>query len=66
MIGIPKLMHYGLEFEVEGYKFDKHWQYDLDVTICAPWDLSQVKSRKGGLFAHPPAPSTLKNQVVIT
>lgn len=34
--GIPKLMHYGLLFEVGNYSFDKHWHYDFDVTKCPP------------------------------
>lgn len=30
--GIPKVLHYGLLFEVDNYKFDKHWHYGFDVT----------------------------------
>ncbi len=56
-------MHYGLLFEVAGYKFDKHWQYELDVSQCPPWNLSEAKHRTGGLFAHPPRPKSLSNQV---
>ena len=59
----PKLMHYGLIFEVDGYKFDKHWHYGFNVNKCPPWDLSDPKRRKEGLFPHPPRVSTLKNKV---
>ncbi|KAG1663022.1 hypothetical protein FOA52_016037 [Chlamydomonas sp. UWO 241] len=60
--GIPRLMHYGLLFEVQGYKFDKHWHYDFDVMKCPPWDLSSPSSRKAGLFAHVPAISELTKE----
>jgi len=60
--GIPKLLHYGLLFEVDKYKFDKHWHYDFDVTKCAPWDLSNPSRATAGIFPPPPHPSTLKNQ----
>ena len=56
-------MHYGLLFDVSGYKFDKHWFYDLDMANCPPWDLSDPKKRTGGIFDHPPRPSTLTNKV---
>eukprot|EP00967_Tisochrysis_lutea_P132711 scaffold232035_cov18-Tisochrysis_lutea.AAC.1 len=36
--GIPKVMHYGLLFSIDDYKFDKHWHFDFDVTVCPPWD----------------------------
>ncbi|KXZ52846.1 hypothetical protein GPECTOR_8g229 [Gonium pectorale] len=59
--GIPKLMHYGLLFEVgKNYSFDKHWHYDFDVTKCPPWDLSDPKRRTMGIFPEPPRPSALK------
>ncbi len=60
--GVPKLMHYGLLFEVGSYKFDKHWHYDFDVTQCPPWDLSSKKVT-AGIFPPPPHPKTLTNQV---
>ena len=56
-------MHYGLLFEVAGYKFDKHWFYELDMAKCPPWDLSDPKKLTGGLFPHPPRPSTLASKV---
>lgn len=59
--GIPKLIHYGLLFEVNEYKFDKHWHYDLDVTVCPPWDLKDFKKRPGGIFPHAPRPSELQS-----
>ena len=61
---IPKLMHYGLLFEFGGYKFDKHWQYQLDLSICPPWELKEQeqKGRTAGLFAHPPSVSDLKKE----
>lgn len=61
--GVPKLMHYGLQFTVDDYQFDKHWHYQFDVAKCAPWDMTGVKDRKGGLFPHPPRPSTLSQKV---
>ncbi|EFJ40854.1 hypothetical protein VOLCADRAFT_121680 [Volvox carteri f. nagariensis] len=58
--GIPKLMHYGLLFEVgKNYSFDKHWHYDFDVTKCPPWDLKDPKRRSQGIFPEPPRPSSL-------
>lgn len=57
--GIPKVLHYGLLFEVEGFKFDKHWHYDFDVYKCPPWDFTPGKKRTHGLFDPPPHPSTL-------
>ncbi|KAG2439207.1 hypothetical protein HXX76_004570 [Chlamydomonas incerta] len=59
--GIPKLMHYGLLFEIgKNYSFDKHWHYDFDVTVCPPWDLKDPKRRTHGIFPDPPRPSSLK------
>ncbi|KAG2453606.1 hypothetical protein HYH02_001824 [Chlamydomonas schloesseri] len=59
--GIPKLMHYGLLFEIgKNYSFDKHWHYDFDVTVCPPWDLKDPKRRTHGIFPEPPRPSSLK------
>ena len=58
----PKMIHYGLFFEVDGYKFDKHWHYDFNVTQCPPWEnmnQSDPKTRKSGLFPHPPRISAL-------
>lgn len=61
--GIPKLIHYGLLFEIgKEFSFDKHWHYDFDVTACPPWDLTDPKHRKHGIFPPPPHPSTI-NQV---
>ncbi|GIL46677.1 hypothetical protein Vafri_3606 [Volvox africanus] len=58
--GIPKLMHYGLLFEVgKNFSFDKHWHYDFDVTKCPPWDLTDPKRRTEGIFPEPPRPSSL-------
>lgn len=51
---IPKLMHYGLLFNVQGYKFDKHWHYGFDITKCPPWDFSDKTHRSAGLFQQPP------------
>eukprot|EP00198_Chlamydomonas_reinhardtii_P007590 XP_001696927.1 predicted protein [Chlamydomonas reinhardtii] len=59
--GIPKLMHYGLLFEIgKNYSFDKHWHYDFDVTVCPPWDLKDPKRRTHGIFPEPPRPSSLR------
>ncbi|KAG1673278.1 hypothetical protein FOA52_002558 [Chlamydomonas sp. UWO 241] len=59
---MPRLMHYGLLFEVNGYKFDKHYHYDFDITKCPPWDFSSESHRNAGLFGHPPRISTLNNK----
>eukprot|EP00798_Chlamydomonas_sp_ICE-L_P023622 gene23622-9149_t len=60
---IPKLIHYGLEFKVGEFVFDKHWQYELDVRKCAPWNLTEIKQRKGGIFQHPPRPTLLPDSL---
>lgn len=66
--GIPKLMHYGLQFQVEEYKFDKHWHYGFDVMKCPPWDM--VKGSRGiqtqGVFLSPPNFTSLKSKKVLT
>ncbi|MEW5312642.1 MAG: hypothetical protein WDW38_004261 [Sanguina aurantia] len=64
--GIPKLLHYGLMFDVGNYTFDKHWHYDFDVTKCPPWDLTDPKHRTAGVFEHPPRPSTLVKKTFIS
>jgi hypothetical protein len=56
-------MHYGLLFEANGYKFDKHWHFDFNVTKCPPWDLKDPNHRREGLFAHVPSVNSLQNQV---
>lgn len=60
----PKVLHYGLKYEVAEteYAFDKHWHYHFDATLCPPWDMD-TEMPKGGLFMHPPAPSTLTTEV---
>ncbi len=55
-------MHYGLFFEVDGFRFDKHWHYDFDVTKCPPWDPPTEKSM-AGIFQPPPHPNQLKSKV---
>lgn len=64
--GIPKLLHYGLLFEVQKYKFDKHWHYDFDVTKCPPWNLKDPARAREGIFQNPPRPSTLPNKARVT
>lgn len=62
----PKVLHYGLYYEVANtdYKFDKHWHYDFNPFKCPPWDLSPNadSSRKGGLLPHPPRASSFKTK----
>ncbi len=64
----PKVLHYGLTYEIAGtgYKFDKHWHYDFDPFKCPPWDFKPTgkgsKGSLGGLFFHTPRPSTLKTK----
>eukprot|EP00884_Botryococcus_braunii_P008933 jgi/Botrbrau1/18040/Bobra.0062s0028.1 len=59
----PKVLHYGLLYEVPntGYKFDKHWHYNFDPLICPPWNIT-VERPKGGLFPHPPHPTSFQTQ----
>ena len=62
------MLHYGLEWEVEGagsrYLFDKHWHYDFQATTCPPWDLAGAHTdAKGGLFPHPPRARVFKRHV---
>ena len=59
----PKVLHYGLHWEIarSGYEFDKHWFFDFDALMCPPWNLTEERSR-GGLFRHPPHPSTFTTQ----
>ena len=59
----PKVLHYGLHWEVarSGYEFDKHWFFDFDALMCPPWNLTEERSR-GGLFRHPPHPSTFSTK----
>ncbi len=64
--GVPKLMHYGLFFEISGepsFKFDKHWHYELNIANCAPWNLTDPKKLTGGVFPHPPHPKDLQSKV---
>lgn len=58
----PKVLHYGLHWKVNGteFEFDKHWHYEFDPFQCPPWDLG--KKSRGGLFAHPPRPSSLRTE----
>ncbi len=64
----PKVLHYGLTYEIAntGYKFDKHWHYDFDPFQCPPWNFKPTgkgsKGSMGGLFFHPPRPSSLKTK----
>jgi len=64
----PKVLHYGLTYEIEGtgYRFDKHWHYDFDPFKCPPWNFKPTgkgsKGSLGGLFFHPPRPSSLKTK----
>lgn len=62
----PKVLHYGLFYEVANtdYKFDKHWHYDFNPFKCPPWNLSPnaASSQKGGLLPHPPRASSFKTK----
>jgi hypothetical protein len=64
----PKVLHYGLTYEIEGtgYKFDKHWHYDFDPFQCPPWNFKPTgkgsKGSLGGLFFHPPRPASIKTK----
>ena len=62
----PSVLHYGLRWSVGlNFEFDKHWHYDFDPFLCPPWNLDAVtpneqgnRAIQGGLFPHPPAPSS--------
>ena len=62
----PHVLHYGLLWTVgDDYAFDKHWYYDFDPFLCPPWNLDDSspdkegqRANKGGLFPHPPSPSS--------
>ena len=64
----PHVLHYGLAWKVgDHYTFDKHWYYGFDPFLCPPWNLGDdppdeagQRSNKGGLFPHPPSPSSFK------
>ena len=61
---LPKVLHYGLEWDVPGtsWRFDKHWYQKFDALACPPWDLTPDKPQQG-LFPHPPHPSSLTSKV---
>jgi len=59
--GIPKVMHYGLLFSIDDYKFDKHWHFDFDVTVCPPWDSPIHQHSRAGIFEPPPWPKDLRS-----
>lgn len=62
--GIPKVLHIGLEWEVQGFKFDKHWYTSFTPFKCPPWDLTP-KNPQEGLFPHPPRPKELTAKLFI-
>lgn len=61
----PHVLHYGLLWQVHSpekeYSFDKHWHFGFDPLMCPPWDLGEEKP-KGGIFPHPPRPSSFKTK----
>jgi hypothetical protein len=38
-------------------------QFNLDITVCPPWDLSKKDKRPAGIFEHPPRLSELQTKV---
>ena len=61
----PRIMHYGRQFEVGSYKFRKHWFHSFNATVCPPWPhmARQSYPTTGGLFPHPPRPSSIQSTV---
>ncbi len=61
----PRVLHYGLLFEVKGhgFAFDKAWFHDFDPQQCTPWDLS-LDRPTAGLLPLPPSPSTFTEVTV--
>ena len=65
----PMVLHLGLKIAVRGtdYQFDKHWANNFDPSLCPPWNLAPVfnetQGGNGGLFPHPPSPSSLNTKV---
>ncbi|KAI8102669.1 hypothetical protein M9434_005468 [Picochlorum sp. BPE23] len=61
----PHVLHYGLLWQVHSpekeYSFDKHWHFGFDPFMCPPWNLEEEKP-KGGIFPHPPRPSSFKTK----
>ncbi|GMH43508.1 hypothetical protein BSKO_11430 [Bryopsis sp. KO-2023] len=65
---VPRIIHYGLEHRVAGFRFNKHEHKGFDFTRCPPWDLSVNRSQGGdaGLFPHPPYPSEVPKEANTT
>jgi hypothetical protein len=34
---IPHVIHYGLQWSLDGWEFDKHYYFDFDPFKCPPW-----------------------------
>ncbi|WIA09314.1 hypothetical protein OEZ85_008721 [Tetradesmus obliquus] len=60
--GVPRVLHYGLLFEVAHkggkWSWDKHWYHGFDVHKCPPWNLGAEHPLEG-LFPWPPGPNDL-------
>eukprot|EP00210_Caulerpa_lentillifera_P003784 g3615.t1 len=61
---IPSLLHYGVSNTLGSFSFDKRQYTDFKSFQCPPWTDEDGVSREGGLFPHPPAPSTIKETEV--
>lgn len=57
----PKLIHYGLLFDIPGtnYSFDKHWHREFNPFVCPPWEDNGANSTGGMMLPHPPHPRDL-------
>jgi hypothetical protein len=45
------------------YEWDKHWYFHFDITVCPPWNLTNWRTVKAGIFPPPPHPSKLGRKV---
>lgn len=64
----PKILHYGLRFNIstqkatEDFQFDKHREQHFNPLACPPWNGSN-ESTERGLMSHPPHPKDLKTRI---
>lgn len=56
--GIPRAIHYGLQYNVDSWAFNKYSYLNFDPHKCTPWDLDTEKPQ-AGIFPPPPGPANL-------
>jgi hypothetical protein len=56
--GVPRVLHYGLLFEVAHkggkWKWDKHWFHSFNISVCPPWDFTTQNPQEGIFWPPPP------------